>query len=63
LINTNEVKILESAILRILNNEKFSSKFNQKILEQFSFDNFGKQLVEIYGDANNDFKSKNLEKK
>ena len=63
LINTNEIKILESAILRILNNEKFSNKFDQKILEQFSFDNFGKQLVGIYDDAYDDFKSKNLEKK
>jgi len=51
LVNTNDVKILESAILRILNDEKISSRFNQKILEKFSFDNFGKQLVEIYKDA------------
>ena len=51
LIKDFHSETIELAILKILKNKNFPDKFDQKILEQFSFDNFGKQLVEIYKDA------------
>ncbi len=56
LLNNNDIISIESAILKILNNKNKFSEFNHKILEQFSFENFGKQLVEIYKDADFNFK-------
>jgi glycosyltransferase involved in cell wall biosynthesis len=58
LLNNNDIISIESAILKILNNKNKFSEFNHKILEQFSFENFGKQLVEIYKDADLNFKRK-----
>ena len=37
--------------LAIIKKKEALDKFDQKILEQFSFENFGKQLIEIYKDA------------
>ena len=56
LLNNNDMMSMESAILKILNNKNKFSKFNDSILEQFSFENFGNQLVEIYKDADFNFK-------
>ena len=56
LIKNYDSQSIESAILKILNNKNKFSEFNHKILEQFSFENFGNQLVEIYKDADFNFK-------
>jgi glycosyltransferase involved in cell wall biosynthesis len=56
LLNNNDMISMESAILKILNNKNKFNKFNDAILEQFSFENFGKELVEIYKDADFNFK-------
>lgn len=55
LIKDFESVTIEAAILKILKNKNFSDKFDQKIFEQFSFDNFGKELVQIYKKANKRF--------
>ena len=55
LIKGYDSATIKSAILRILEDKNFEGKFDQKILEQFSFDNFGKELIKIYEKANKRF--------
>jgi glycosyltransferase involved in cell wall biosynthesis len=47
LIKNYDSKSIELAISKILNNE-FSSNFDHKLLEKFSFIEFGKELIKIY---------------
>ncbi len=55
LIKDGSITEIESAILEIIKNKKFLDKFDQNILEQFSFESFGKKLVQIYETANRRF--------
>jgi glycosyltransferase involved in cell wall biosynthesis len=55
LIKDFQSETIELAILKILKNKNVPDKFDQKILEQFSFDNFGKELIQIYEEANKRF--------
>lgn len=50
LIESNDVKILKSAINNVLDGIK-NNRFEKQILEQLTFESFGKRLIEIYKDA------------
>jgi len=55
LIGINDQQALKLAIIDILTTNKKFNQTKQNIFEQFSYENFGKKLVEIYKNANLSF--------
>ncbi|MGY5146776.1 MAG: glycosyltransferase family 4 protein [Candidatus Nitrosopumilus sp. bin_7KS] len=55
LIENNQSKNIKLAILEILEKKELSKNFDESILEQFSFKNFGEKMNGIYQEAYEEF--------
>jgi len=55
LIKSNEKTQIKKGVLQILETTNFGNNFDDEILKQFSFENFGKKLLNVYNDAYEEF--------